>query len=197
MKVIVCDDYQLIVKSLIRDIQHIDAQAECRGFTNAAEALGYIWSNPIDAALLDIDMPDIDGLTLGRAILERYPRANIIFVTGHPEFALEAHELYASAFLVKPVTLEALRNAFSHFRYPVAGALRQNTSDFYNGKSVLGKNIRNLRTKCGMSVTELAEKCDVSVQTVYRWENGDRIPDIVKFVFLADLFGVEIHALLN
>lgn len=61
----------------------------------------------------------------------------------------------------------------------------------------MGKNIRNLRTKRGMSVTELAEKCDVSVQTVYRWENGDRVPDIVKFVFLADLFCVEIHELLN
>ena len=40
MNVIICDDYQLIVKSLIRDIQHIDAKAECRGFTDATEVLG-------------------------------------------------------------------------------------------------------------------------------------------------------------
>ena len=197
MKVIVCDDYQLVVKSLIRDVQHIDAQVDCRGFTEAAEALEYIKSNQIDVALLDIDMPDIDGLTLGRAIIDRYPRANIIFVTGHPEFALEAHELYASSFLVKPVTLDSLKNAFSHLRNPVVEPVGQTASEFYKGKDVLGKNIRNLRTKCGMSVPELAEKCDVSVQTVYRWENGDRVPDIVKFVMLADLFGVEIHELLK
>lgn len=88
MKILVCDDYLLIVNALIHDIKRIEPQAECEGFCDAAEALEYIRTNPIDIALLDIDMPEINGLTLGKEILDFYPRANIIFVTGHPEYAL-------------------------------------------------------------------------------------------------------------
>lgn len=197
MRIIVCDDYLLIVSALIRDIKRIEPQAECEGFFDAAEALEYIRTNQIDIALLDIDMPEINGLTLGKEILDLYPRANIIFVTGHPEYALEAHELYASSFLVKPVTFDALKNAFEHLRNPVAELDEETVAGFYHGKSNLGQNIRNLRIKHGLSVPQLAEKLNVTVQTVYRWENGERTPDIVKFIMLADLLGVEIHELLS
>lgn len=197
MRILVCDDYQLIVNALIRDIKRIEPQAECAGFSDAVEALDYIRSNPVDSALLDIDMPEVNGLTLGKEILELYPRANIIFVTGHPEYALEAHELYASSFLVKPVTFDALKNAFDHLRNPVAELDEETVAGFYTGKSNLGQNIRNLRIKRGLSVLQLAEMLNVSAQTVYRWENGDRSPDIVKFVLLADLLGAEMHELLK
>ena len=197
MKIIVCDDYQRIVNSLIRDIHEIKPDAECVGFTDPLEALDHIKENPADVALLDIDMPELDGMTLAKELIDRYPRINIIFVTGHPEFAMEAHELYASSFLVKPVTVDALKNAFAHLRYGVSELDEDSVTDFYNGKNHLGSNIRRLRTEKGLSVSQLAEKLDVKQQTIYRWESGERVPDIVRFIMLANLFSVETHELLK
>lgn len=197
MKIIVCDDYLLIVHSLIRDVKRIDEHAECEGFTDSTEAIEFIKSNTIDVALLDIDMPEINGLTLGREILDRYPKANIIFVTGYPEYALEAHELYASSFLVKPVTFDALKKAFEHLRNPVTSLNKETVAGFYRGNNNLGQNIRNFRIKRGLSVPQLAESLGVTARTVYRWENGERSPDIVNFVLLAKTLGVEMHELLE
>jgi len=37
----------------------------------------------------------------------------------------------------------------------------------------------------------------VTAQTVYRWENNERLPDIVKLVVISDFFGVDIRTLLR
>ena len=188
MKIIICDDYPVIVKNLIRDIKQIVPQAECVGFSKAKEAQAYAQENATDVAILDINMPEISGLTLAQIIQKKNPRVNIIFVTGYPEYALEAHELYASSFLVKPVTAKALKKAFENLRNPVANL---------TSKIKLGTNIRRLRAERDLSVQEFADAMDVTAQTVYRWENNERLPDIVKLVIISDFFGVDIRTLLR
>ena len=197
MKIIICDDYPVIVKNLIRDIKQIVPQAECVGFSKAKEAQAYAQENATDVAILDINMPEISGLTLAQIIQKKNPRVNIIFVTGYPEYALEAHELYASSFLVKPVTAKALKKAFENLRNPVANLTSDVIQNFYEGKIKLGTNIRRLRAERDLSVQEFADAMDVTAQTVYRWENNERLPDIVKLVIISDFFGVDIRTLLR
>ena len=55
--------------------------------------------------------------------------------------------------------------------------------------------IRELRTKSGMSRKEVAEKVGVTVQTVYRWENGISFPNDVSLKRLSNLFGVSVDTL--
>lgn len=69
---------------------------------------------------LDIELPDINGLELAKKIKSVYGNANIIFVTGHPEYALDAHKVFASGFLVKPYTEEDVRCVLANLRFPVA-----------------------------------------------------------------------------
>ena len=71
--------------------------------TTSLDALRIAEKTTFDVALLDIDMPMMDGLTLARKLIALQHNINIIFITGHKEYALEAHELYCSAFLLKPV----------------------------------------------------------------------------------------------
>lgn len=197
MRIIICDDYPVIVKNLIRDIKQIVPQAECAGFSKAKEAQEYALKNAADVAILDINMPEISGLTLAQIIQKKNPRVNIIFVTGYPEYALEAHELYASSFLVKPVTAKALKKAFENLRNPVANLTGDVIQNFYEGKIRLGTNIRRLRAERDLSVQEFADAMGVTAQTVYRWENNERLPDIVKLVIISDFFGVDIRTLLR
>ncbi len=74
--------------------------------TAALEALR---TRPVDAVFLDIAMPGLSGLDLA-AVLSRFaePPA-IVFVTAHSEHALEAFELHAVDYLLKPVREERLR----------------------------------------------------------------------------------------
>lgn len=64
-------------------------------------------------------------------------------------------------------------------------------------ENMIDANIKFLRKRVGLSQEELAEKIDVSRQSVAKWENGESLPDIVKCRDLAILFGTTIDNLIN
>lgn len=69
-------------------------------FSNPVEALAFILKNPVDILFLDIDMPEMNGIELRRHL----PNIPVcIFITSHPEFALESYDLYVLDYLIKPV----------------------------------------------------------------------------------------------
>lgn len=82
-------------------------------------ALEQIRSNKISVAFLDINMPGKTGLELAQAIKSYDPDINIIMVTAHREYALDALRLYVSAYLLKPVDDKELREALDNLRKPV------------------------------------------------------------------------------
>lgn len=61
-----------------------------------------------DILLLDIDMPEIDGLSLARRLRAEGERAQIIFVTGLSDYVLEGYDVDAVSYLIKPVEKERL-----------------------------------------------------------------------------------------
>ena len=61
----------------------------------------------------------------------------------------------------------------------------------------LGKNIRDLRKKHGMTQEQLAQAMGVTVGAVYKWEAEKCVPDIAIIMELADLFGVSVDVLLS
>ncbi len=79
-----------------------------QGFTGAMEALKWLKDNPVDIAFLDIDMPDMDGITLAAKIKELYPNAAIVFLTAYKQFAYDAMAVRPSGYLLKPLTRQAL-----------------------------------------------------------------------------------------
>lgn len=62
-----------------------------------------------DIVFLDIHMPEIDGLSLAAHIQQLLASVEIVFVTGYEQHALQAFELYAIDYLMKPVQLERLQ----------------------------------------------------------------------------------------
>lgn len=73
-------------------------------FPNAAEGLVAVNALAPDLVFLDIEMPGMNGLELLRGIKARVPMC--VFVTSHPEFALEGFELAALDYILKPLTDE-------------------------------------------------------------------------------------------
>ncbi len=64
-------------------------------------------------------------------------------------------------------------------------------------KSVIAKNIVDLRTGAGMTQAELAEKLNYSDKAVSKWERAESMPDITVLKTIADMFGVMVDYLLK
>lgn len=119
MKIIVVDNEKIACDGMVHLLARIRPEDETVGFTDALRALDFFEVAPADVAVLDIEMPGINGIELAKRFMEINPAVNIIFTTGYSEYALEAIELHASGYLMKPITAAKLGKEFDSLRYPV------------------------------------------------------------------------------
>ena len=108
MRVICVDDEPLILDMTVSMCREVPDVTEAEGFGSAAEALASLEEKEADVAILDIDMPEMDGLTLAMRIKEIRPDTAIIFLTGFAQYAVDAFKLHASGYLMKPTSKERL-----------------------------------------------------------------------------------------
>jgi DNA-binding LytR/AlgR family response regulator len=97
---IVADDDEVDRLTTIHFIKKYTSLQIAGDFETATEALSVIRDNKPDVLFLDIDMPEMTGFELRERFLE-IPAC--IFITAHPEYALESFELAALDFIVKPL----------------------------------------------------------------------------------------------
>ena len=153
--------------------------------------------NHVDAALLDIEMPGLNGIEVAELMCDINPRLNIIFVTGYPEYALQAFNVPVSDFIVKPVSEDALKTSFDNLRFPPEQSVESYCYDDVKDAKALAARLRSIRKERGLSVKELADRIDVSFQTIYRWENGERIPDDFNMGKLMNVLGVRMKDIIS
>ncbi|WP_163580854.1 response regulator [Gracilibacillus saliphilus] len=72
--------------------------------------------NELDIVFLDIEMPETNGLALAEQITTYNPHINIVFVTAHDQYALEAFEMHALDYLLKPVTVKRLKKTIQRVK---------------------------------------------------------------------------------
>ena len=108
MRAICVDDEKLITDYVVSLCRSLPPLSDAEGFTRAGDALKWLKDNDADLALLDIDMPDMSGLSLAAEIKKLRPDLAIIFLTGFSEFAVDAFEMHVSGYLLKPVNKEKL-----------------------------------------------------------------------------------------
>ncbi len=103
MRLIVVDDDRLVVDSL-KIILGAQPQIEVVGTgANGNDAVALYAEHAPDIALLDIQMPERDGLSAAREILERDPAARVVFLTtfSDDEYIVSALKLGARGYLIK------------------------------------------------------------------------------------------------
>ncbi|MCH1638956.1 response regulator transcription factor [Paenibacillus timonensis] len=116
IRAMIVDDEALSVRGL----QHLLAEYEdlevCGAFLTPREAYEYVRANPIQVAFLDISMPEVDGMSLSRLLLEQAPSLSVIFVTGFDDYAVQAFEVNALDYLMKPVTKQRFARTWEKIR---------------------------------------------------------------------------------
>lgn len=78
----------------------------CGYFTDSSEGLTFIKAHLPDVVFLDIDMPGLTGMDIIAQVKDRVPAC--VFITSHPEFALDGFKHAALDYILKPLTAERL-----------------------------------------------------------------------------------------
>lgn len=91
---------------------------DVRTYSSAREALAELAHHPVDAAIVDLRMPEIGGLDVLRALREAHPECQVILMTAHTsvETAIEAVKLGALDYIGKPLDFERLKQLLSSVR---------------------------------------------------------------------------------
>ena len=123
MRIAICDDQIGCRTQAVTAIREcirsegvlVDAFKDGRSFLLAFK------KNPYDLIFLDIEMPEMDGITVARRIRELNAEIPIVFLTSHIEFALEGYEVNALRYLTKPIQISKLREVLNY----VSAQMRQ------------------------------------------------------------------------
>lgn len=113
IRCIAVDDSPLaldLLENYISQVKDLSLERKC---TNAIEAADVLSKKEIDLIFLDIQMPDITGIDMLKAL---QIRPKVIFTTAYPDYAVEGFNLDASDYLLKPFSFERFEKAVNKVR---------------------------------------------------------------------------------
>ena len=109
MKVLLVDDENELISTLAERLSFRGVDADW--VTEGDKALEMVKAGGYDLAVLDVKMPGLSGIALGKAILEIKPGMKLIFMTGHgsvEDFAAGSETSGDGFYLIKPVDINLL-----------------------------------------------------------------------------------------
>jgi two-component system, LytTR family, response regulator len=111
-KCIIIDDEPIAIKVIQEHLEKFE-NIECiKGYTKAIDAIEVLNTENVDLLFLDINMPGISGIEFLKS-LSNPPK--VIFTTAYRNFAVDAFELDAIDYLVKPISFERFLKAINKF----------------------------------------------------------------------------------
>ena len=134
IRCIIVDDEPVareILENHLKKIESISVVGSCK---NAVEAFNMLNSQDIDLIFLDINMPEISGLSFAKSINKKI---KIIFTTAYREYAIDGFDLKAVDYLLKPISFERLfqsiqkfKNENDNFNQEPLGTIQSEKSNF-------------------------------------------------------------------
>ncbi|MDE6592368.1 MAG: LytTR family DNA-binding domain-containing protein [Oscillospiraceae bacterium] len=183
-RISVCDDNMGELEKICSMINDYTAKnninADIKTFSSAVELLEYENMGLCsDIYILDIIMPDMNGIELGKAIRQKNPGAFIFFLTTSKDYALESYSVKAFSYLIKPVErgkfAAELADCFSRInKLPVQFVLKCSSGAF----SVTAEDIIYIEYYNHRMIYRLAD--GRTVESVYFRETFDSM--IVDFI---------------
>jgi len=116
MKAIIVDDMPKAVRLLTRILEKLEGVEVIQTFTDSLAVVEYMADNVVDLVFMDVEMPGLDGLELTSDIQKMQKIPEVVFVTGHPQYSLEAWKTDALAYLVKPYTNQDIQKVIDKYR---------------------------------------------------------------------------------
>ena len=155
LKIYIADDHTLFRKAMVKMIQGFQHVGEVKDAENGLELLTLMKYQQPDVAIVDLQMPTMDGTETCEQIVQKYPDVKIIILTMHDseKYILHLIELGAHAFLLKNTEPEELERAIDSIM----------EKDFYHNDmvaAVLRKNVveKSTRKRPVYNPSELSDR---------------------------------------
>lgn len=136
IKTFIIDDDMSCIESLIGHLKSFSFINILGHATDINDEIEFLPKEKIDLLFLDIEMGDKNGIDVARYVKSIYKDILIIFVTGHPGFALKGYEVYPVDFLTKPINVLRLDKALKKVREELSG--RKFSKDLKIGLNISG-----------------------------------------------------------
>lgn len=155
LRVLAVDDEPPALDELCYLLSADERVASVETAADATGALRALRDNAVDVVLLDIRMPGLDGLELARVLANYAAPPSIVFVTAHDERAVEAFDVGAVDYLLKPLRAERLAEALRRVTLARDGAA--------------GSAVADLTSEEEMIPVELAGRTRMVARSSVRW----------------------------
>ncbi|MFN3917610.1 MAG: response regulator [Flavobacteriales bacterium] len=186
IRVLVTDDHKLVIdglKAMIQGINDLDFVGEC---SSGVETLKFLEFIKTDVALMDIDMPEMNGIEATKKIKQLHPEIKVLILTMHDEKSMIQNliEIGADGYILKnsdrSELIKAIKSVYSgdkYFSEDVIVALSRKEveqgSDSTDLHMLTEREIEIIRLVCeGLSNKEIGEHLDISHRTVDTHRNN-------------------------
>lgn len=180
IKVLLADDHGIVRAGLRRIVEESGEMQVVAEASDGRRAIGLIRQDPPDVAVIDISMPDLDGLEVIRVISAEFPRLPLLILTMHTEhqYVIRAIEAGAMGYITKQSAPDQLVRAIGklhngeRFISPEAAeALAHKIAGGANGKNLIESlSTRELQVlrylALGKTNREIAAIYHISIKTV-------------------------------
>ncbi|GAA6207506.1 response regulator transcription factor [Cognatishimia sp. WU-CL00825] len=174
-RVVIVDDHPMVAEGIQSILESFDDLEVLATLSNGREAIGYLKNNDVDVVLMDLNMPDLGGLTATEIILESKPDTHILILTMHdsPEYISTALSHGARGYVLKDVPTDEIKTAIDTVmrgeRYLCTGAkgsLEPEEGEEKREQLTSREQTVLLQLAQGKSNKEVALELNISVRTV-------------------------------
>lgn len=118
MTVMVVDADEAALGRTLHDLKHVAPKARAAGFADAQDALRYIRHNRADVVIMETYIAGTDGFDLARKLRAERPGLEVIYLTDSSAQAINAFEVNARWYLLKPLPVQTLRRVLETISPP-------------------------------------------------------------------------------
>ena len=179
IRVLIADDHAILRRGLRQIIEETEDLCVVGEAESSAETLSQIRTHPCDVVLLDISMPDRNGMDTLAIIAKDHPKMAVLMLSTHPEnqYAVRALRAGAAGYLTKqsaPAQLvNAIRRVATGKKFVTPGVAEELAKHVLNDSDRPPHELlsnREYQTMCliasGSTVSEIAVQLSLSVKTV-------------------------------
>lgn len=145
LRAIVVDDEQLAREELCYQLGQLEDIEVLAQAGNGIEALAAIERHGPDLVFLDVQMPGLTGFEVARQILEHPNAPGVVFVTAYDQHAIEAFEVNAIDYLLKPVDAARLEQAIQRAQRRIGTEKHAGTAEPLNDQ--LGRLVKMISAR--------------------------------------------------
>ncbi len=192
IKVLVVDDDPQVCKMISTSLK--DHGYHVQSYSQPRQALQAVRKAPFDMAIIDIKMPDLNGLEIVEKIKAEDPRIAPIVMTAYPDIqtAAETMRLGSRDYLCKPFKEEDLLKAVERIAQEM-GLVYTNEQEL---NRLIGQRIRQERLKQSLTLRQLSERAELTTSQLSQVELGKNAASIWALARISSSLGKQLCELL-